>query len=155
MEIYNFLVKKIDNNIVINDLLPYTYNTQPAALLNDIRSFKNDLTLVWDHYMCQNYHTNAIRSNNLKSYLFFLSHDLYNFCIITTASNIKLMSYVISIGNEVGGFCRTDLTLYNHKKINHSNTNDFYTRYIRLLWGILTPMERTKFINEYILDMLE
>ena len=61
------LIDKLPFDVIINHILPYTYNPQPNNLLIDIRSYYADYKLVESVYMTQ--HNEWI-----------LLHDLIKFC---------------------------------------------------------------------------
>lgn len=109
-------------------ILPYTYLPQPRELLADIRSFVVDYRIV----------------NNVYSFDFndeILMTDLVNFCMVQyfTSQQYKLISNMPAI----------DMYLQTEY---YSNSNvENRTRISRLIWGLFTIEERTRFINQYIL----
>lgn len=109
-------------------ILPYTYLPQPRELLADIRSFVVDYRIV----------------SNVYSFDFndeILMTDLVNFCMVQyfTSQQYKLISNMPAI----------DMYLQTEY---YSNSNvENRTRISRLIWGLFTIEERTRFINQYIL----
>ena len=109
-------------------ILPYTYLPQPRELLADIRSFVMDYRIV----------------SNVYSFDFndeILMTDLVNFCMVQyfTSQQYKLISNMPAI----------DMYLQTEY---YSNSNvENRTRISRLIWGLFTIEERTRFINQYIL----
>lgn len=109
-------------------ILPYTYLPQPKELLADIRSFVVDYRIV----------------SNVYSFDFndeILMTDLVNFCMVQyfTSQQYKLISNMPAI----------DMYLQTEYYSNSNVENK--TRISRLIWGLLTIEERTRFINQYIL----
>jgi len=126
----NFLANLIGvpELLVQQCILPYTYLPQPKKLLADIRSFVVDYRIV----------------SNVYSFDFndeILMTDLVNFCMVQyfTSQQYKLISNMPAI----------DMYLQTEY---YSNSNvENRTRISRLIWGLLTIEERTRFINQYIL----
>lgn len=128
------MIKMLANLIGVPELLvqqcilPYTYLPQPRELLADIRSFVVDYRIV----------------SNVYSFDFndeILMTDLVNFCMVQyfTSQQYKLISNMPAI----------DMYLQTEY---YSNSNvENRTRISRLIWGLLTIEERTRFINQYIL----
>lgn len=128
------MIKMLANLIGVPELLvqqcilPYTYLPQPRELLADIRSFVVDYRIV----------------SNVYSFDFndeILMTDLVNFCMVQyfTSQQYKLISNMPAI----------DMYLQTEY---YSNSNvENRTRISRLIWGLLTIEERTRFINHYIL----
>jgi hypothetical protein len=128
------MIKMLANLIGVPELLvqqcilPYTYLPQPRELLADIRSFVVDYRIV----------------NNVYSFDFndeILMTDLVNFCMVQyfTSQQYKLISNMPAI----------DMYLQTEY---YSNSNvENRTRISRLIWGLFTIEERTRFINQYIL----
>ena len=109
-------------------ILPYTYLPQPRELLADIRSFVVDYRIV----------------NNVYSFDFndeILMTDLVNFCMVQyfTSQQYKLISNMPAID------------MYLQTEYYSNNNVENRTRISRLIWGLLTIEERTRFINQYIL----
>jgi hypothetical protein len=50
MDVYKWLENKLPLDIVINRILPYTYEVKPPRLLRDIRSFYEDLHIIDNFY---------------------------------------------------------------------------------------------------------
>ena len=128
------MIKMLANLIGVPELLvqqcilPYTYLPQPKELLADIRSFVVDYRIV----------------SNVYSFDFndeILMTDLVNFCMVQyfTSQQYKLISNMPAI----------DMYLQTEYYSNSNVENK--TRISRLIWGLLTIEERTRFINQYIL----
>ena len=124
MGIFGYLPEEI----IVNHIMPFIYKPQPKILLSDIKSFYTDFHLL-DNY---SYYYNT----------YCLYNDILDFIPMDT---LLIRSY------NCKDFTNYNLTLYV--------TNKFYTRIIknvnyksRMLWGLMTPIERTRFINEYIIE---
>lgn len=139
MEI-NYILK-LPEDVVINHIIPYTYQLQPIRLLYDIRSFVNDYALVESIYMTQ---FNAL----------ILLNDLLRFCYINVSpsygienifDNVLRRHYCISGKSEEYVINRVHLNF-------HRNVEVRTERKIKFIWGLLTRQERTQFINKYLLD---
>ena len=122
------LFGNLPEEIIINHIMPYIYKPQPADLLSDIRSFYTDFHLLdnyWFYYNTYCMYNDIIEFINLEN-------------LLGRHYNCKNLS----------GY---DLTFYT--------ISNFYTIIIknvsgknRFLWGLMTPTERTQFINKYIID---
>lgn len=127
MGIFGYLPEEI----IINHIMPFIYEPQPKNLMSDIRSFYTDFHLL-DNY---NYYYNK----------YCLYNDILDF--------INLENLLIRHYN-----CKN----YTAYHLSFYIAFNFYTRRIknvynknRMLWGLMTPTERTRFINEYIIDIDE
>lgn len=114
----------LPEEIIINHILPYTYNLKDRNHLMDIRSFTSDLGILENVYWFE--FKNITLLNDLECFISGLKRNIF-------ASIIK------KNGNRNG----CDYFISKTRKIN---------RKIRLIWGLLTPIERTRFINKYIID---
>jgi hypothetical protein len=96
-------LQKIPTDVIINHIIPFTYQTQSKDLLTDIISFKKDFDIIKNIYTFDyNFH---ILLNDLL--LFF---------------DMDVPIYIFSISQPK----------------------------IKKLWGLLTIIQRTMFINKYI-----
>jgi hypothetical protein len=133
-EILNFLeyTGKIPYAVISRHISPYTYNPQPIELLRDIRNNVCDYKLVENFYFTL--YNEYILLTDLLTYhkspirlvMIFKRHILYKDC-----DNAEIYKFIITIY----------YTRYNTSII----------RSIRCIWGLMTPEERTDFINRYIL----
>lgn len=133
------LVRTLHSDIIINHIIPYTYSIQAKSLLFDIRSYHDDLSIVEKVYF--------IDYNN-----YMLLNDLIIFC----NSNIA---------REIGTICkysilRRTFMLWSKSQefidkyilhTLHTNKKNNPNKKVKILWGLLTPLERTRFINKYVL----
>lgn len=127
-------IRKLPEDVVINHIIPYTYQLQPKRLLYDIRSFVNDYALVESIYMTQ---FNAL----------ILLNDLLRFCygIENIFDNVLRRHYRISGKSEEYLINRVRSNFYRNVEVRTE-------RKIKFIWGLLTRQERTQFINKYLLD---
>jgi hypothetical protein len=133
-------IKLLPEEIIINNIIPYTYNIQEKDLLFDIKNYTNDLNLIKIPYTYDyNFH--------------ILLHDLIQFCNnrLTPLYDVDEKFYNIIKRHikykDYNKILINDLLFF---KINTFNGN--ILKKIRFLWGLFTPIERTQFINTYILD---
>ena len=110
--------KIIPEDIIINIIIPYTYQIIPKKLSFDIISFKKDLDLIENLYSFD---------YNYK----ILLNDLLIFCNTCIISDLLIRKHI----------CKN--ILYNNKIGKYKNK-------IRLLWGLFSPQERNRFINDKI-----
>jgi len=134
-------LKKIPYDLIINNILPYSYQPKSFELLSDIRSFVSDYSLL------------------LSVYSYDLNFDILIYDIICFYNRSRLPTYNINNWFRYALMRSFKLKKYTFERMNRFIFNSFYTiivddrtRKIRFLWGLLTPSERTEFINEYILD---
>jgi hypothetical protein len=134
-------IQKLPEDVIINHIIPYTYQVQPRRLLSDIHSFVNDYTLVESIYMTQfNQH--------------ILLHDLLQFCCINLYPSYgmeNLFDGILRRHCSISG--KSEEYLINMVRLNfHRNVELQTERKIKFIWGLLTRQERTQFINKYLLD---
>ena len=132
---------------LINHIIPFTYQTQSRELLYDIRTFNTDFNLVQDGYVYD--YDDAI-----------LLYDLHMFCNRNTLILDRVSIFFQKIIKRHFFFKTKDIsqvnkfiTSYGKEGANVKNAHAFdYTRKGRSIFGLLTSEERTRFINEYVLQ---
>jgi hypothetical protein len=140
----NQLWKKIPVDIFINNIIPYTYQIHDTKLLNDIRNFYNDYRMIINYYFF-----------DLNEYCLLV--DIISFCTNELFNNrlinkTKLMLFIYFLDRNIifknmplgkkCDFIKSNLYFNLHTKIEMK---------IKLLFTLLTPSERARFINEYII----
>ena len=135
--------------IIINNIIPFTYKLKDKNLLLDIRSFQTDFDLVDNIYCCE-----PIRDSNYGNMLFF--NDLTKF--IKSVDNSSMLNAMMVSKHIYKPFFTRNILLKNksitqiaiwqkqfyENKINVKSKN-------RLIWGLMTPSERTHFFNVFVL----
>jgi hypothetical protein len=137
---YQELLKKIPNDIIINHIIPYTYQKQPSCLIRDIRSYTREFKFVKDVYYTE-YNPSVLICDLIR----FCNNNIAPIYGIEYKYELLLRrNYVLSMK------CKTDIIHYVfqnvHKNLNHKTENK-----IKFIWGLLTAQERLDFIDEYIL----
>lgn len=134
------LINTLPYDVIINHILPYTYEVKPKRHLTDIRSFYTDYRLLENTYMFD-YNTSV------------LLYDLLKFCNSTRDQIYILSDYfecVLRKNFTLSSRNSGDLQLFAFKQY----FRDLYenqNKKIKFLLGLLTPRERTLFINKFIL----
>ena len=151
-DIHNFLVKKMNQDVVLRYIYPYSMSPQPPKLMRDIRAFHDDMGIIDTLYTTQyNY---RILHTDLS---YFVNNPLIHTCISTprdfTAAYAK-PAYLTLFKRFRGYSEATDQQLQDlrDKFFSTKFDEDSVNRVVRLLLAILTPEERTEFIEKYILD---
>lgn len=137
------IFNKIPQQLIIQYILPYTYKPQPKRLLHDIKSYVNDFSLISSIYFTQ--YKECVLMNDLIKMI------------------DKIDKYAMDNRNikKVFDRIKDKHSLNDHEYITYkeeflkNNRQDNIMRKIRLIWGLLTPIERTIFFNTYILDDLD
>jgi len=132
------ILKKRINKLpyeLVNIIISYTYTFQNPELLLDIRSFHIDYSLleILYHY---NYNEQILLNDIL---IFYNSDNLSMYQRLErlyTLSN-KSLSHLIDYAFNLSS--------------NNINRRILRNR-IRILWAILSPVERTRFINTFFFD---
>jgi hypothetical protein len=134
-------MNRVPYDVIVNHIIPFTYETQSRELLRDIQSFSTDLDLVESTYF-------TIHNE------FILLHDLIKFC-----NNNKYPVFDIDVKFEnilnrsfyMEGI--PESARVHHIFIHyHRDMHIHLIRKIRILWGLLRPVQRTRFINYHILE---
>uniref|UniRef100_A0A6C0DA91 Uncharacterized protein n=1 Tax=viral metagenome TaxID=1070528 RepID=A0A6C0DA91_9ZZZZ len=139
----NKLWKKIPTDVFINNIIPYTYQKQHDDLLNDIRNFTFVYRIIKNYYFF-----------DLNEYCLLV--DLVSFCTnhLCNDSNINRskMSFINFLERNII-FKKMPLD----KKFEYIKLKFYFNLHsktemkIKFLFGLLTPFERARFINEYII----
>ncbi len=138
------LYGKLPLDLVINKIMPFAYCPQDANLLHDIRSFKKDYDLI-----------DSIYSYSYKSVILFNDLEIF----IRSIDNISVVDSILIKSNGYSPFISRnymlkkkslcDLAMYHkgffQNKNNINNKN-------RIIWGLLSPEERTRFFNTFVLE---
>lgn len=123
-------MNKLPIDLIHNHIMPFTYQLQDKNHLLDIRSFVSDYNILEHLYFCD--YSSIVLLNDLE--IFIYESNKYIF------SRFKIMKDKNKL--EV---CYHEIMFFKDNTIN-------VERKIRLIWGILIPFERTKFINKFIID---
>jgi hypothetical protein len=134
-------------------IIPYTYQLQNKELLRDIRTYRTDMNILDNIYGVQ--YTDSI-----------LLYDLKRFCqfpLIHTVRNILVEEEINNI--DINNLPKCFKIWKRHYSYQYSNNMDLYaqlfrfltrqitiSRKINFIFGLLTVLERTQFIEMYILN---
>jgi hypothetical protein len=136
------LWKKVPLDIFINHIIPYTYKKINNQLLNDIRNFTFDFQMIINYYYLDMNET-------------CLLVDLTFFC----NSNCNIL--YVAINHSFTDILDRNFTFKNFsldKKMDFIKKNFYFNINVnthkknKFLLSLLTPSERTSFINEYIIQ---
>ena len=121
-------------DVVIHHILPYLVQPQSKELLQDIRSYVVDYNILQNVYLYEyNYSV--------------LYHDLCSFCVVFS----RRPHARTIVGRYV--LCRTDDSIIKTiQYIQDRSNSGTDAQKIKFLWGLLTPSERTDFINKMIIE---
>lgn len=136
----NKLLQLLPYDILVNHIIPYTYEKQSKILLEDIRSYCSDFDLINNYYMFE--------SNEIV-----LLNDLVRFCNNNIAPVYDIEPrYETILKRHFSMMKKTTLEIKQFVFIDfHRRLIVHPERKIKFLWGLLTPTERTRFFNRYVL----
>ena len=125
--------------VIHKHIIPYTYLPQSKELLRDIRNYTQDIKLIEDVYLTQ-YNEFIL----LTDLLLFHGYNV-NVNYISNSLGSLMSRYVMLKQKDM-------IDLNNYMVIiRHPNRRK---RSIKFLWGLMDPEERTKFINDYVLNTM-
>lgn len=134
------LFNKLPYDVILNVIIPYTYNIQNKELTQDIRNFRIDMNLLENMF----YDYNEI----------IILNDLIRFCnnFVSPVYDIEDRYIMIlmrnyAFKNKTKEKLRHYVFNYFHKTLLENTINK-----IRFLFGLLTPIERTRFFNRFYID---
>lgn len=131
--------RTLPEDIVIQHIMPYTYRKQPRQLLFDIRNYYDDYALVDEYY---NHNYNQCMWLNDMICFFTLPH------FHSTKKGIdKILRRHIHYKNKED-YMLVEIAIEQYYRKIADNAE----RKVRFLWGLLLPVERTQFINKFILE---
>ena len=116
-------MKRIPNDIIINHIIPYTYNIQPKLLLEDIKNYYKIRTILID----DKYDTDVIKHEILA--VFYTNKQNLN--------NILHRHFQINLQN------------YDYNIIYKYSQNTTFN----ILFGLFSTEERTYFLEYILTDL--
>lgn len=137
------IFNRIPQHLIIQCILPYTYSPQSKRLLYDIKSYVKDFSLISSIYFTQ-YKECVLMNDLIKMIDKIDKYAMDNRNIKKVFTRIKDKDFL----ND------HEYIIYKEEFLKN-NRQDNIMRKIRLIWGLLTPRERTTFFNTFILDDLE
>ena len=137
------LWKKIPVDIFINHIMPFVYKKQDTILLNDIRNFYPDYRMIINYYFFD---------LNEQCLLVDLVSFCTNYLCNDSLINISKMSFINFLERNII-FRKMPLG----KKFEYIKSKFYFNIHtntemkIKFLFTLLTPSERARFINQYII----
>ena len=137
--IKNELLNKIPYDVLINNIIPYTYIKKCPHHLKDIRSFYSHFSLVENYYYI--YYNQYILMNDLERF-FYKSNRIY----VITNQYYKIFKrhIMFKYTNNI------NISKYIYEKFYNMKTPP--NNKIKFIWGLLTPIERVAFIKKHVLE---
>ena len=135
------IFKRIPLIILIEHIMPYAKMPQPRELLRDIRSFGADIGIIDNMY-----HSQFNDSVLFDDLMFFVN----NRSLSTNEPNPKYQN-ILRRHTSLKNASNKDIMHCFRKYFKRPLLDEEVACRNRLLFGLLTPEERTEFINKYIL----
>jgi len=140
-------IRKIPYDIIINNIIPYAYKPISVELMIDIYSYKKDLDIIKNIYAFDyNY---GVLFHDLMYYINHIIDEHYavngNDFIMPQCEKILTRNFMISKMNK-----QKIVSFVNKQLFVSINNETLIERKINYLWGLMTPIERTRFINRII-----
>jgi len=138
--VYDYLRCKTNTQIMIEHICPYVYNCIPRSLSIDIRSFHSDIHLLDNMY--NHYYRPSVLYTDLMYYM--------NNTHITQDSNMPAFFYIIRRFHPNQELTDKDVAKKFFKLCYDGKDENILCSRIKIIIGMLTPTERTDFINRYL-----
>jgi hypothetical protein len=116
-------IKKIPTEIIINNILPYTYETKPTELLLDIISFRTDYNIIINLYAF---------SYNYRILLFDLIYFCNNSIYIDDSITLKLQN-LLKRNYILSQFSNDQLVYFIYTTFHEKRRN--ILSQIKFIWG--------------------
>jgi hypothetical protein len=129
-------------DIILNNIIPFTYKKQEKKLLDDIESYYNNFDIIHNIYFYD--YNETIMMNDLVKYCNNNIAPVYG--IQDKYERILRRNYYLS-RMPIGYIVEYIFSFF------HSSLLKNKRRKIRFLWGLLTPIERTTFVNDSLLHL--
>ena len=120
-------IQRLPFDIIINHIIPYTYNVQPKTLLEDIKHYYETKSILINDKLDIN-----LVQREILAIFYLYEENLHNVLLRNIKYNLK--KYHISNPN-------------NNFMYKYSCPTKF-----NILWGLFTEMERTLFIDHIFQD---
>jgi len=136
-------MSRIPIDVLINHIIPYTYNKQPQKLLYDLKNYIEDFSFLEEIYETEyNYG--------------ILYYDLIEYCNNNNVVEYEIDDKFINILKRhiiYKNYSKEMILDFFFYKFNifsiQKDFNELYRKKSRFLWGLLKPVERIQFINKY------
>lgn len=139
--IHEFFVRNINEFIMTEHIYPYLYQCQPKDLLNDIKSFVKTTETIEEKYALE--YKPVVLTNDIDYFMNYRTIDTGG--ETTYPIYLKVLRHFFRSGNMKPDNERM-YTIY--LKMKHGcKTDDEYMNYTRRILGMLTPNQRTLFLE--------
>ena len=136
------IFKRIPLTVLIEHIMPYARQPQSKELLRDIRSFHEDMSIIDNIYHSQ--YNDVVLFDDLMFYV-------NNRSLSANESNPKYKN-ILRRHFKMKNASNKEVVECFHNYFKQPLSNDDLLQRNRMLFGLLTPEERTNFINKYILS---
>jgi hypothetical protein len=131
---------EIPEDIIINHIMPYTYQKQSEDLLLDIKTFCQDFEIIKNIYVYSYNYSILLYDLILFCNDFIFIHEI----VSEKFKNILMRHYVLS------NYTNNRINLFVYENYHENKRRKNIMLRIKFLWGLLTRFERTRFINIHI-----
>jgi hypothetical protein len=137
------LWRKIPVDVFINHIAPYAYERLDEKLITDIRNFTYDYRMITNYYYF-----------DMNEYC--LLYDLICFCNNTSIFETVNTCFLNVLNRNITFRQLHLIKKHEYVKQHFYNINQLnISKKIKFLLGLLTPFERARFINRYIIEYYE
>lgn len=164
------LINMLPKDIIMNHILPFTYNTQPKYLCKDIKSYRYTYFKLIDIYNFILTNSNNVYHYDLLDYIGIdisieerLIYDIIYFIKNDMDNNNKYYSNESNITfNKIKSIIKQHKSCLNTEQINdilisnydneediNININNYFV-IMRRIWGACPPTSRIKYILKWI-----
>ena len=138
-DIDNFLSHKVGTTALVEEIYPYARPRPHGDLMRDIRSFHTDMTLLEN--ICYTDGKPVILYNDLMMFLLNTDPPRY-------PNSMRYIQVLKRFGHHSGNVSIRD----RFRKLQYyGDDEDIQQRRSRQIMGMLTPEERTRFINQFMI----
>jgi hypothetical protein len=145
------LWKKIPPDVMINNIMPYVYQTIDKTLLHDIKTFYSDFNKIINYY-----YFDMNEYCLLNDLIWFCGNQVIYGTLYNDYTNYSYIAYlnIINILDRNTIFSKltmNDKIKYIRNHYHFDMMRNIHSKNIQI-FGLMTPNERTEFIRLHIID---
>jgi hypothetical protein len=141
------IIAKLPYDIIINHIIPYTYNTQSKLLTTDIIHFTETMKIIKENITTVNENISdhdTIESNYIYNVILDRLYQHVNSCYIIFGIHenfVKRLRRYFNFYKKP----KNDIIKYIYNQLQYKDVNT----QIKILIGLLKPSERAEFMDLY------